>query len=301
MEEDGRERVVDGRGEVGVGEDNVGVLAAQLERDLLHRGGGVGHDAPTRDDTTGEGHHVDSRMGSERCACSATRPEDEIAHACRETGLLEETHEMNRGARRQLARLQHEGASGRECGSDLPGCLEERVVPRSDESTHADGRIVDARAHIRVARIDDTAAECVALSEARKITERLRHISDVVLGLDQALAGVEGLQTGDDVDIALEEIRDTGEQPAPLGDGDARPATMVECRTCGEDGALGVDSRRLIDDADDLPVSRASDLARAALGGRDPGTVDVEIRHRPSLPRHGGRRARARGPVGSRP
>ena len=31
------ERVVDRRLEVGVGEDDVGVLAAQLERDLLHR------------------------------------------------------------------------------------------------------------------------------------------------------------------------------------------------------------------------------------------------------------------------
>ena len=208
---------------------------------------------------------------------------------------------MDRCTRRQFTRLDDEGAAGREGGSHLPRCLEERVVPGGDESAHADGRILDARAHIRVARIDDTAAECVALSEAGEVAEGLRHVSNVVLGLDQALAGVEGLQTGNHVDIALKEIRDTGEQPAPLGHGDTRPAAIVECRTCGEDGALGVDSRRLIDDADDLPVSRAADLARAALGRGDPGTVDVEIRHRPSLPCRGGRRARARGPAGSRP
>ena len=42
--EDADQRAVDGRLEVGVGEDDVGALAAQLEADLLHVLGALAHD-----------------------------------------------------------------------------------------------------------------------------------------------------------------------------------------------------------------------------------------------------------------
>ena len=42
--EDADEGAVDGRLEVGVGEDDVGALAAELEADLLHVLGGPAHD-----------------------------------------------------------------------------------------------------------------------------------------------------------------------------------------------------------------------------------------------------------------
>ena len=41
IDEDAEERAVDGGFEIGIGEENVGRLAAEFERDALHRVGGL--------------------------------------------------------------------------------------------------------------------------------------------------------------------------------------------------------------------------------------------------------------------
>ena len=61
--------------EVGVGEDDVGALAAQLERAPLERVGRSLRDNLGRVDVTGEGDLVDARMGHHRVARSS--------HPCR--------------------------------------------------------------------------------------------------------------------------------------------------------------------------------------------------------------------------
>ena len=73
VQEDGGEGEVEGDVEVGVGEDQVGVLAAELERDLLHRGRGARHDPPAGLEAAGEGDQVDPRVGR-RAARRRSRP-----------------------------------------------------------------------------------------------------------------------------------------------------------------------------------------------------------------------------------
>ncbi len=59
-------RAVDGRVEVGVGEDDVRALAAQLEGDPLERVGGVPHDDLADLGRAGEGDLVDARVLDQR-------------------------------------------------------------------------------------------------------------------------------------------------------------------------------------------------------------------------------------------
>ena len=62
VQEDRGEGVVEGDVDVGVREDDVGVLAAELEGDLLHRRRGRGHDRAAGLQAAGEGDQVDARV-----------------------------------------------------------------------------------------------------------------------------------------------------------------------------------------------------------------------------------------------
>ena len=139
VQEHRREREVEGDLAVGVGEDDVGVLAAQLEGDLLDGRGGRGHHPSPGHQTAGEGDQVDARVLDQRGRGVGPGAEDEVADAGGQAGLLEQPHQDDAGVRRELARLEHEGVAGREAGRDLPGGLQERVVPGCDQRADPSG------------------------------------------------------------------------------------------------------------------------------------------------------------------
>ena len=82
--------VVDGRLEVGVGEDDVGALAAELERDALEVAGGAwtrrrpASIPPVRETRSTSG------LDGERLADPPARPEDQVHDALRHPGLLDQ-------------------------------------------------------------------------------------------------------------------------------------------------------------------------------------------------------------------
>ena len=112
MQEDGREGEVHGRLEVGVGEDHVGVLAAELQRHLLHGRGGRGHDPLAGLQAAGEGDHVDGRVLGERCAHLGPGAQDEVGGAGREPGLLQRPHQQDRGGGGELTGLEDDRVAG---------------------------------------------------------------------------------------------------------------------------------------------------------------------------------------------
>ena len=204
VQEDRREGVVDRGVEVGVGEDDVGVLAAELERHALHRGRRGRHDAPAGDDPAGEGDEVDLGSLGEGRADAVTGAQHEVGDPVGQAGVGERPHEPRRRRRGELARLEHEGVAGRERRGDLPGGLQERVVPRRDQRADAD-RLVDHPAgHGRDAGVDDPPG--VGLGQRGEVPEHPHDVVDVDLRLDEPLAGVEGLQPGDLVLLGLEPI-----------------------------------------------------------------------------------------------
>ena len=93
VQEDRGERVVEGHVDVGVGEDDVGVLAAELEGHPLHGGGGRGHHRAAGLHAPGERDQVDPWVGGQRRTRLGSRAEHEVADAGRETGLLEQSHQ----------------------------------------------------------------------------------------------------------------------------------------------------------------------------------------------------------------
>ena len=87
----------------------------------------------------GERDHVDVRV-RRRSPHRPTGPYagDEVEDAGRQADLVDGVGEDERAQRRDLARLQHDGAAGGERRRDLRGDLVQRVVPRRDRADDAD-------------------------------------------------------------------------------------------------------------------------------------------------------------------
>ena len=91
IEEDGAGRAGDGRAEIGVGQHDVGRLAAQLQRDLLEIALAGGLDDQAADlGRAGEGDLVDARMGRQRRAGRFAQAGNDVDHARGEARLLDQ-------------------------------------------------------------------------------------------------------------------------------------------------------------------------------------------------------------------
>ena len=105
-------------GEVGfveVVEQDVGGLAAELQRDPLDGlGTKLGHPAAGAGGT-GERDHVDIRMGSDCLADDGPEAGHEVEHPCRQPDLVDDLGEDERVDRGDLAGLQHDRASRSQC------------------------------------------------------------------------------------------------------------------------------------------------------------------------------------------
>ena len=201
-----------------------------------------------------------------------------------QAGLLEQPHQVDRGVRGELAGLEHERVAGGEAGRDLPRHLEERVVPRGDQAADADGLVDDPADHVGVAGVDDAAR--LLGGDAAVVAEDGDDVRDVVLALDEPLAGVERLHPRDHVGVALEQVGDPQQQVAPLPARGGRPGAVVEGAVRRVDRGLGVLGAGLVDLRDQGAVGRAADLA-AVTGARcRPRPVHVEIRHWRTHSRH---------------
>ena len=84
--------------EVGVGEDDVRALAAELEADLLHVVGGQPHDLLAGRRLAGEGDLADPGMAGDRRAGRAARAGDDVDDAGGEAGLEGELAEPDRAS-----------------------------------------------------------------------------------------------------------------------------------------------------------------------------------------------------------
>ena len=127
VDEVGQRRV-----EVGVGEDELRRLAAELERhrhDVRRRGG---RDLAADRDRAGEGEVVDAGVGGEGGAGLLAEARHDVEGARRQVGLLGEAGEGERGQARLLGGLQHAGVAGGEGACDRAPDDLHRVVPGDD-------------------------------------------------------------------------------------------------------------------------------------------------------------------------
>ena len=191
----------------------------------------------------GERDLVDVRVPDERLAGLAGAGDD-VDDARRQVGLLADLREQQRGQRRGLGRLEHDGVAARQRGRDLPGQHQQREVPRD----HLAG---DAR------------AACVPkpgvlelVGPAGVVEEVRGHQRDVdVAGLLDRLAVVDRLEHGQLAGALLDDAGDPVEVLGALAAGHPRPGPRV-----GPPRGL---HRRV-----DVGLVGLGDLGEHLLGGR---------------------------------
>ena len=121
-----------GLGQVGVGQEHVGRLAAELEGHPLDRGGGHLGDPPAGAGRTGERDHVDVPVGGDGLAHDRADSGDEVEDAGRGAELVEDLGQDEGVERGHLTGLDHHGAAGGQGRCHLGGDLVQRIVPRGD-------------------------------------------------------------------------------------------------------------------------------------------------------------------------
>jgi hypothetical protein len=163
---------LDGFRQVGVVENDVRAFASELERDALDGLRSELGDTLASAGRPGEADHVDTGVSHDRFTHDRAGAADEIEHAGRQLGLVDDLGEHERAERGDLARFENDRASGRESGSYFGGHLMERVIPRRD-AAH------DAHRLAQDDRIADLFVELVAREKLRVDAEGERRQTDL--------------------------------------------------------------------------------------------------------------------------
>ena len=129
----------DGLLNVGILEDDVGRLAAELEGDLLQVGVCSGlHDLAADKSGASEGDLVDVHVRRDGGTGDPAEAGDDVDDTRGETSLLDEVGEHQSGQRGLLSRLQDDGVAGGESGRNLPGKHQQGEVPRDNLTADTD-------------------------------------------------------------------------------------------------------------------------------------------------------------------
>ena len=251
--------------EVGVGKDEVRALAAELERDPLHRVGGEAHDLAARLRRAGERDLVDTGMANEvRARCRSVTGHD-VDGAGRKTDLGRELGQANRRQRRLRVGLQHDGAAGRECRSELPGRHHQRVVPGDDLPHDTHGllqRVEEERAADRVRAAADRR------DRGGVVAEVLDGLVQLCLDRGDRLAHVPRLELGELGTVGGDRVRERVQETGSLRAWSLAPVS-VERAARSLDRAVDIGLARHRRTGEQLARRRlgeVSDLARSGLG-----------------------------------
>ena len=123
--------------EIGVGENNGGRFAAQLERQALQLIGRGFHDDGAGGGFASQRDERDQRMSHQRRARFFAEALDNVEDAGRQVGLFEDLRELPRRERRPLGRFQDDRVAGGERRSDAPGGKHHGRVPGRDDAARA--------------------------------------------------------------------------------------------------------------------------------------------------------------------
>merc|ERR1712098_518861 len=142
VEENTKVHPRDGILDVGIVEDNVGALAAQLKSDLLEVGLGSSlEDSTASDSRAGESNLVNVHVGSDSSTGSLAEAGDDIDDTSGNASLLNESSSIQTGERCLFSSLQDNSVAGGESGTNLPSPHEEREVPGNDLTANTYGLV----------------------------------------------------------------------------------------------------------------------------------------------------------------
>lgn len=232
---DGKGRVGDGLVEVGVGKDDGGRLAAQLENDLFQVGlGGRLLDLAAGGGGAGKGDDAHVEVGGQDGARGVAVARQDVEDAGGEAGGLDELGALGQGEGGLLARLEDDRVAGHEGGAALDAKEVEGEIPRDDDGHDAVGL---AKGHVDVARRVE-AAGALHLAPALGVVLQLVHGRVGVKKVRHGLAHGLRVEHGELLVVLAEERRQLLEILAALGGRGRRPGWEGRLGCC--DGCVGV-------------------------------------------------------------
>ena len=229
---------IERRVQIGVGEHELGILAAELELHLLqvalrrvdHAAADIGR--------TGEADHVDVGVLGEAGADDATRSGHDVQDAFRQPGLLGHLGEADRGAGGQVGRLDDGRAADGQGERQLLADDQQREVPGRDHAHDPDRLAQDQPEHRWAQRVVRVAVRVAA--QAGGVLPQVSGRLDLVERLADRLAGLERLDVGEVIGIGSDRLGHAVEDSRSLDAGDPGPRAVVESLAGGRDRPIEV-------------------------------------------------------------
>lgn len=274
VEEDTKVGPRDGVVNVSILEDDVGGLATQLEGDLLEVALGSGLEDGTADSSgTGEGNLVNVHVAGDGSTSDTTETGDDVDHTRGETSLLDELTGVQTGKRGLLGGLEDDGVTGGNGGGDLPRPHEEGEVPGDNLTADTNGLVTGVGEGLGVG-VNSLTVDLVG--PAGVVTDAAQSIGQVDLGHGEGLAVVEGLNGGDSINVALNQVGQLVQETATVGGGNPAPFTLVGLAGGGHSD-VDILLVGLVDGGDNLLVGGVDGLEGLALGTLDKFVVDEPV------------------------
>ena len=216
--------------EIGVLEDDVRRLAAELERDALDGLRGALHDEPSDLGRAGEADLRHVRVLDQALPDHRALADEHADHALRDPRLEHELGEPERRERGQLGGLQHYRIAARKRRAELPARDVEREVPGHDQADDPE-RLAEGH---RLATGCRNRLPVVLVHGARIEMEHLRDHADLGPRSRDRLADVARLDRCELLGVLLDEGCDSAQQPGSVGRRDGAPGgvSFLRARDC---------------------------------------------------------------------
>ncbi|GAD23998.1 hypothetical protein AVS7_03758, partial [Acidovorax sp. MR-S7] len=267
--------------QVGVGEDHLRALAAQLQRHRAVALGGGLLDQRAHLGAAGEADVVDAGVARQRVAHLVPVAGHDVERAGRKAHLRRELRHAQQGQARVFCGFDHAHVArgqraAHAAAEDLHG-----VVPRHDMAGHA-MRLAPGEHAEAVGVGDGLAVQLVAGAGVE--LEVARQGQGVGAGLACGLAAVALLDGGQLLGMLGDLGRQAHQQPPALDRGGLVPHILVALLRCAH-GGVDVFRRAALDLVEGLAVGRIDDREGAAGRGGHAGIGDVVELHNPRIVR----------------
>ena len=220
---------------IGVGIDDLRILAAQLKRDFLQAPGGVRHDDPARRGRSGQRNLADIGMGDQRLAGGLARAADDVDDTGRQD-VADRRGQFQSRERRRLRRLVDHRVADRDGRRDLAGEHVERKIPRPHDADDAE-RLPEIHAQDMLADRQGVALE--GAHGPGEIAEPVGRRVDVGDALAPWFAGVGRLEPGEALDLLDQPVGNLQHQVGALAG--AHPGPFPARALGGQNGRRYVD------------------------------------------------------------
>ena len=264
-----------GRRQIGIGEHDVGALAAEFKGQPFELVGCLPHDDLRRFARAREGHFVDAGVLHDRGAGGGAEAGHHIDHAIGDARLLREPRQPQAGQRCLLGRFHHDRAAGSQGRAPFPGHHQDREIPGDDLPRHAD-RLASGVAEVVAVDGDRLAMDLVGPTGV--VAQGVECQRDIDMpGVGKRLAVVERFERRQFVDLRFDEVGQLQHQPATLAGIHPGPRPGFKSLPRRRHGRIHIGGIPFGHLGDRLLGGGIDRVERAAAAGRPPLAADEEL------------------------